>query len=701
MPTTVSSFLNDEIRMRYQEQYVTQGLNRQISYVLPAGIYRGFEIQPTANPLEVEVIGDATTSDSIALYTTEDDFALHLRRNSALAFGAVDLTAYASRTVVLAIFCEYVASPLTSTAAELRIYELDPTDEYTGATEVGELLVLGTITVPAAGVIPSSAISNDRRDLAWQALSKDAVPWTPLIRNGGFELADNAAQYAFAIPHWELSQNANVTIDADSTQPGATGDRPLVIRQDVNVAGTAYARQYVGIDCASDALFYFQLSLRTLLASTSGVGSIRLVFEFLASDGSGGNTVSYSFDTSAVDGAYRVIEGTIPAQATHLDYIEIRANNLQSTGTGAAVLVDDFQVYHQRKGALSRNEDRALRHAVTARVLQFQEPASEVGTDWGDQPQLRYDSSVTPTLYLERIDQDAAQAVPALNLAGRLLNLGASLIGTDGNAELPRVYTPVRPDKWTLIEEYPLNSGISIRKYVIDRFGGAPLGRSIIQTYNAVWDNTALQWDRDQASDNSHALEYQGSGQGLRFWYLASGSYVGAWDHDLTGGWDHTFNIAFPDGRYTSSDGYFDWPAPSTGANPAVGAELSNRLYAKNVPKAFGYIDTNAGTPILSGFGISSVTVTTSYVQLNFSSAFAGANDYAVVATDERPTAATVSGIVQIIWVAEQSTRLAGSIRLYPYQVSVGAFPDTSPSFDLIDPSGSNLFLNFAAFGEQ
>ena len=45
MPTSLESFISSEIRVKYREQYVSQGLNARVAVVSPAGTYRGFRIE--------------------------------------------------------------------------------------------------------------------------------------------------------------------------------------------------------------------------------------------------------------------------------------------------------------------------------------------------------------------------------------------------------------------------------------------------------------------------------------------------------------------------------------------------------------------------------------------------------------------------------------------------------------------------------
>jgi len=203
MPTFLEQFADSEIKVRYKEPLLTAALDQMLTGITPQGIHRGFRLATHVSNLTVTVQADPADNDHIAAYTTADGYTLRLRRTGGDF--QLDLSAFTSKEVVIAIFAEYATA--VTTAAEIRAYEYDPADEFTGAAERGELVVLGKVTVPAAGVIPAADIDPTFRTLAWDHVGSDAMPWEQIIENGSFELAADAAPFTNAdrgfVPHWD------------------------------------------------------------------------------------------------------------------------------------------------------------------------------------------------------------------------------------------------------------------------------------------------------------------------------------------------------------------------------------------------------------------------------------------------------------------------------------------------------------------
>lgn len=203
MPTFLEQFSDAEIKVRYKEPLLTAALDQMLTGITPQGIHRGFRLATSAAVLKVTVQADPADNDHIAAYTTADGYTLRLRRTGG-DFD-LDLSAFTNKEVVIAIFAEYATA--VTTAAEIRAYEYDPVDEFTGAAERGELVVLGKVTVPASGVIPANDIDPTFRTLAWDHVGSDAMPWEQVVENGSFELAADDAVFTAAdrgfVPHWD------------------------------------------------------------------------------------------------------------------------------------------------------------------------------------------------------------------------------------------------------------------------------------------------------------------------------------------------------------------------------------------------------------------------------------------------------------------------------------------------------------------
>ena len=177
-PTTALTFAANEAKIRWREPYVSEGLNRKFAGVIPRGIYRGFGIQPSGAALSIDILADAS-GVNLAVYETVTAYQLTLRKNATFA---VSLAAFANTTVYIVLYATYVPTALT--VAELRVYSVA---DYNAAIEKPELVVLGTVDVPIAALIPASAISFSEKTLPWKNVPAGAQPWQQVVRNGGFE----------------------------------------------------------------------------------------------------------------------------------------------------------------------------------------------------------------------------------------------------------------------------------------------------------------------------------------------------------------------------------------------------------------------------------------------------------------------------------------------------------------------------------
>jgi hypothetical protein len=180
MTTDVINFVTDgssTVRMRWREPYVTEGINRKFLGSVPRGIYRGFRLTTDAAAMTAKVLSDSTDSDHLAVYESTSGYSTTVRRTGGDF--TVSLAAYPSTVVYLAIYTVY--STATTTASVLRIYT---EAEYLVAGEKPDLVVLGRVSVPAAGVIADTSITTVDRVEPWREVAPGAVNWVPLVRGG-------------------------------------------------------------------------------------------------------------------------------------------------------------------------------------------------------------------------------------------------------------------------------------------------------------------------------------------------------------------------------------------------------------------------------------------------------------------------------------------------------------------------------------
>lgn len=165
MPSTGHSFTSSDISISAREPFLTEKINQRDFNVMNAGIYSNFYVSPAGSALTVTVQGGT------ALVPTSTEQLLGIK---SVPFN-IDLSAYASQQVVLALYATYTTS---STTAEVRVYTQA---EYDALVDKSVVIPIAEVDVPASGVIPSSDITFNLTTYAWKrGLSGAIDPYTAL-----------------------------------------------------------------------------------------------------------------------------------------------------------------------------------------------------------------------------------------------------------------------------------------------------------------------------------------------------------------------------------------------------------------------------------------------------------------------------------------------------------------------------------------
>ncbi len=162
---------------------------------------------------------------------------------------------------------------------------------------------------------------------------------------------------------------------------------------------------------------------------------------------------------------------------------------------------------------------------------------------------------------------------------------------------------------------------------------------------NAKWSNTGNLWTRDITAA-CFKLVFGRLGIFTRYKYSAAGTF----DDTMSGtGWDISpFKLDATSTSAARTRAYLENGSVQMGgtsatladdANPPaqVASLPANTLHAKNIPKAWAYIETDASPQVLGGYNLDNTTpisYTTDYVIVTWETAMADAN-YACVVTPE------------------------------------------------------------------
>lgn len=415
MATTVATFGGDETSMRFEQPLLTEGLNRKMAVHTAPGIYQGFRLSTSGSALSVTISG----SRNFAVYESLEGFSLSISRSGSFS---INLSSVASKTVVIALFASYQIG--TPTVAEIRAYEIFPSDTLTLAPESLELIILGTVIVPASGTIPEANITHDGRRPAWATTAPEAVPWTPVVRNSSFEYGVNGSNAKFAISDWinrtDLAVNGSFRL---GTTTSLAGSRSLEFNKLSGSTSTGRLEQLVEVSVTPSQLVRVVVYTRQLLTVISGTYSIKLQWGDSNSTASASTSIVTSIPSAEL--TFRGVERTlaVPTAAFVLKAVSVEVTNLVSTTSGVSVVFDDLQVFLENNSALTApaTYSEHLRQPVVSSLV-IEDPLTYAIAQLA--ALLRFDKSFSPEgkLVLDRKDQDysGGNIGPSLELLGRL-----------------------------------------------------------------------------------------------------------------------------------------------------------------------------------------------------------------------------------------------------------------------------------------
>lgn len=538
MPTDILALPPSSLNTKWKEPYASASLNQRFVGITAPGIYRGLRLEPdpALGDRTIQVQADPDKADHVAVYENALGFSVTYR-DSTSGDITLSLAGYASVDVVVCIFVDYQTG--VSTTGAFRVFTVAEFNALPASTR-NALVILGTITVPASGVIPSTNISLLRRTLASSNLSRGAIPSAPLIRNPGFESGETNATYAKSSLFWDKSMTVGTGTWKTSTAQVATGMKSI----EVNVTAgpvTGEISQQVGVETAEGELFIVAVTLKQLKTISSG--SFVFFMEWSDVNDAILSTTTLSLD-GGIDAVFRTEEiiFAAPAGVSSLRSVGIRATALSPSTTGVFAYVDNVDVFVEpRDPRYPYAFDQAFRRDGIFPAVAL---ADKSGNFASKIAQLRFDQA-TPTnegrVYLERRDQDysGGKLPPALALLGRFAELGSKLLGTEADALKARVTADTSVAggvDFTLMWE-SARAGETTGTYTqpVVRIYASVDGQWCF-TSNAIWGGAT--WTKDVAGQN--ASKYSMAKDGLRIQTRVSDT---AWSDSA---WASTFRLTNP-----------------------------------------------------------------------------------------------------------------------------------------------------------
>jgi hypothetical protein len=467
-PITLSQISSANVKVRWKEPYASEGLNRKLAVVVPSGVYRGLKLGVSTTNLSVDLLADAA-GDHVAVHENQLGFSTTYVDDTSGTI-TLPLTGFLTNdVVVVCLLVTYTSG--SSTTALFRGYELSEYDALSASSKQ-DLVVLGTVLRPAAGIIPAANITHDRRKLPFLQRADEAVPWNPLIRNGGFELGQTNGTYRHASPFWKTSTtNANFTVRPVTTE-FRSGAKSLEMTTGVAGIVVATIQQDLWMPVTPGRYIMGRLFKKVILAPSGApppTGRLRFLFGDL--DGINDVQEDLLFDISAIDGSFEENTGIVkvPATARVLKAVQIILDATYA-GTGPCIRLDDVQAWAQVDGAnwLDVQDSRVRETAVGDMFLGA---ANSFGNN---SAKLSFDGAL---INIDRRDGLQTLPPPALAINGRQYTSQRYTLLFQSAIPLPD----------------PPYTGLTMyyRKYV------SSFNFSVVETVNASFDNGTLNWSKD------------------------------------------------------------------------------------------------------------------------------------------------------------------------------------------------------------
>lgn len=473
MPTTLSTISNTTVKVRWQEPYASDGLNRKVAVAIPSGVYRGLRLSVSVATLSVDLTPDSVFGDHVAVQESFDGHSTTYRDDTSGTI-TLSLGGYTtSDVIVVVLFINYQSGSVTS--AEYRGYLLSEYDALSASVKAG-LVVLGTVLRPASGIIPASNIVHDRRKIAFLQRTDEATPWNPLIRNGGFELGQTNGTYRHASPFWKSSlTNVNFMFRPVETE-AHSGVKSLELTTSAAGAVVATIQQDLWMPVVPGRLIMGRLYKKVIQTATS-TPTGRMRFLFGDKDGLNDTQDDLVFAITPIDGSFVEFDGVVqvPAGMRVLKAVQIIISGTYAA-PGPCIRIDDVGAWAQVDAA-DWLDIRDARVPETAVGDMFLGAANAFGNA---SAKLSFDGAL---INIERRDEDLAQLPPAISIQAR----------TTGSIE------------YTLLFQSIPSGTYGYRKYM------SATGR-MCDVVNASYNNTTNLWTKDVNGQPAYKQEVRETG---------------------------------------------------------------------------------------------------------------------------------------------------------------------------------------------
>lgn len=376
MPTTIATPSNANTKIRFNEQYVSAGLNQKTVGPIPNGIIRGGVLQTTGAGLNVQINLDPSTGDSVYTYTTPTGFQLTHRETG---IRVLNLATLAGQTVYIALYALYAIG--VPTVVEWRAYTEAELFGGVPVAEANNVIILGQVVVPGVGPIPAANVASKRARRAWKDVSAGMLPWKQIVQNGSFEsngassVSPGNLQGIVGYKGEEVG-SAAISVVAGASQHGLNYLNVVITAgADIGRLGpgnfalaNAFSSGVVPVTAGQliDASCYIEgVTVPAYAAGTSGV---RLIFQFYSAAGALLATEQVASDPAVHVGSFSWtrLDRIFAAPSTGIVRWYLECGN----NAGACVWhVDDISILIEPRGGDRNNDQDIIKPTIAANAV--------------------------------------------------------------------------------------------------------------------------------------------------------------------------------------------------------------------------------------------------------------------------------------------------------------------------------------------
>ena len=609
---------NTLVKVRWQEPYASEGMNKKLNGLVPHGVIRGGRLGTSALNSTVVVEADDDTGDSIYSVVDSNGHQLTFQQTGNIS---LDLDTGTLPGTTAYIGLEITYSTGAATVVKWRGYSAAEIDADP------DICCLGSVVVPAvAAVIPAADIGGDRRTDGGLNLSSGMRDWQQLVKNPSFEgheISVSGFSVSEEFPYWTLEPGGNGTwhVLTPSSTPTAdprVGQNNLAFEGAGAGAELGYAYYDRTTRVAPGQMVRASVWVRgdSVTMGSGASAKVGIEFKIYDWDGTTLSTVEIIEDGSTITGTFDYIQIAetlkMPADAAFIGYSLFIDDATSVTGT---IGFDDFRVWVEPGpvGSLYDQETDVIGPELNTTKMVV---SPYLGLSGVTDPSVLAERSLSllcgsagaTTL---RFDLDTVKAAVTswlLRLSKGGIQIGNSLVSTAAEGIVARLSTniPVAANaRYMLLWEMTnLGSPVDIRLYATDQTDitnplvGTRVAEAFVVTMNAEWNGSQWQYDTSSA-----AQRFEFGVNGLYFSQKESGG-TSPWDdsdwEDNTEAYRYFGVQRGADGvaRLTANDAYFQILGTGTsgGSNPTAGASvLKNTLYAKTMLKGWRTFNLAAG----------------------------------------------------------------------------------------------------------